>query len=129
MQTSGVRIRASDLPLGHEPALALAFVTGVDGPSCRPLGAAMVLTRDGWLGSLSSGCIDADIAHHAREVAASGQPRDLRYGAGSPFRDLELTCGGGLDVRVIPRPDARLLAALTRGLLRASRCGCGGGRA
>ncbi|MFH5773864.1 XdhC family protein [Paracoccus sp. NGMCC 1.201697] len=112
-----VRLRASDLPLGIGEPVALAFIAGVDGPSYRPVGAAMAIGPDAEMwGSLSSGCIDADVARHAREVAASGQPRDLRYGAGSPFRDLELPCGGGLDIRVIAVPDASSLAPIRSAL-------------
>jgi len=108
-----VRLRASDLPLAQAEPAAIAFIIGVDGPSYRPVGAAMVLGLDGGVhGSLSSGCIDADVVHHAAEVAASAIPRTLRYGAGSPFRDFELPCGGGLDIRVIPAPAAGFLASL-----------------
>lgn len=106
------RIRASDLPLAGPAPAALAFILGADGPSYRPVGAAMVVDRAGRVrGSLSSGCIDADIARHAAEVAARGRPRILRYGAGSPFLDLELPCGGGLDVGVWPAPPAARLKA------------------
>lgn len=114
--TPHARIRASDLPIGDAMPLALACIIGVDGPSYRPLGASMVLTREGMAGSLSSGCIDADIVHHAQQVAQTGQPRDLRYGQGSPFRDLELPCGGGLDIRVVPGPDAATWGDLRRAL-------------
>lgn len=112
----GARIRASDLPVTEAAPLALAFITAVDGPSYRPLGVGMVLTRQGLAGSLSSGCIGADIAHHAAKVARCDVPRDLRYGVGSGFRDLELPCGGGLDIRIIPRPDADVLDRLRRAL-------------
>ena len=114
---AAVRIRASDLPVAGAEAAALAFIAGVDGPSYRPVGAAMVLARDGSRrGSLSSGCIDADVAHHAAAVAESGRAVDLRYGAGSPFRDIELPCGGGLDIRVVPAPQDGTLQGLAAAL-------------
>ncbi|MBD9525624.1 XdhC family protein [Paracoccus sp. PAR01] len=107
------KVRASDLPLSDKTPAAMAFIVGVDGPSYRPVGACMVLDGDGgWRGSLSSGCIDRDIGHHAAEVARSGQSRLLRYGAGSPFRDLELPCGGGLDIRILPAPSLDIVARL-----------------
>ncbi|WP_170295129.1 XdhC family protein [Paracoccus aestuariivivens] len=110
-------VRASDLPLAGPPAVALAFIVGTDGPSYRPVGATMVLAVDGSLrGSLSSGCIDADIAVHATRAAACGQGLLLRYGMGSPFRDLELPCGGGLDICVIPAPDVETQDRLKRHL-------------
>lgn len=89
---------------------ALAIITGVEGPSYRPIGAMMAVLPEGTrVGMLSSGCIDSDVALHAREAMADGTPRRLRYGAGSPFRDIELPCGGGLDILVMPRPDRAVL--------------------
>ncbi len=114
-----IQVCESDVPLG--PALArdgaaLAVITGVEGPSYRPVGAVMAIDAGGatW-GSLSSGCIERDVVLHARQALADGQARALRYGAGSPFRDLALPCGGGLDILILPRPDrAALRHAATR---------------
>ncbi|RWR09585.1 XdhC family protein [Paenirhodobacter populi] len=111
-----VVIRAADLPLNAvEKPVALAVIREVAGPSYRPAGAAMVLGADGTAaGNLSSGCIDADIALHAQEVAATGGWKVLRYGRGSAFMDLQLPCGGGLEVLIVPvrRPLGKLLEAL-----------------
>ena len=90
---------------------ALAVICGVDGPSYRPLGAMMVVDENGRAhGNLSSGCIERDVILHARQALADGRVRQLRYGAGSPFRDLALPCGGGLDILVLPDPDRDTLA-------------------
>ncbi len=94
----------------------LAIVTGVEGPHYRNPGAIMAFPRQGGaVGQLSSGCIEADLALHARDVAADGRVRRLRYGVGSPFLDLVLPCGGGLDVALIriddPAPVRACLAA------------------
>ncbi|MFE3836516.1 XdhC family protein [Pseudogemmobacter sonorensis] len=114
-----VTIRASDLPLEKiEAPQALALIRRTIGPAYRPVGAAMVFAVDGgFTGNLSSGCIDADIALHARKVIASGTALDLRYGDGSPFRDLELPCGGGLDIRILPLTGAQGFEALRRRIL------------
>ena len=98
-------------PLLARDRVALALITGVEGPSYRPLGAAMAISATGesW-GSLSSGCIERDVVIHARAALADGQVRALRYGAGSPFRDLVLPCGGGLDILILPAPDRTALA-------------------
>ncbi|SMO56565.1 XdhC family protein [Paracoccus laeviglucosivorans] len=107
-----VTICESDVPLG--PALArnaaLAVITGIEGASYRPIGAVMAIDATGhsW-GSLSSGCIERDVIMHAQAALADSQPRRLRYGRGSPFIDLTLPCGGGLDVLILPRPDRRAL--------------------
>lgn len=84
----------------------LAVITGVEGPHYRNPGTIMGFpAAGGAVGQLSSGCIEADLALHARAAAADGQVRQLRYGAGSPFRDLVLPCGGGLDVALVPVAD------------------------
>ena len=98
-------------PLLAAERAALALITGVEGPSYRPLGAGMVVSEIGesW-GSLSSGCIERDVVIHARAALADGQVRALSYGAGSPFRDLVLPCGGGVDILILPAPDRTALA-------------------
>ncbi len=94
---------------------ALAILTGTEGPAYRPVGAAMWI-RDGRVvaGSLSSGCVERDIAFHAMECLALGRGRSIRYGAGSPFFDIRLPCGGALDVTILPAPGAEVLDALAR---------------
>ncbi|WP_373352829.1 XdhC family protein [Pseudoroseicyclus sp. CXY001] len=88
----------------------LALITGTEGPSYRPIG-AMMAVMDGQrrAGSLSSGCVEADITLHAEEARANGRPAQVRYGQGSPFKDIELPCGGGLDVLLVPEPDRAVL--------------------
>lgn len=98
--------------LSPEP-VALAIITGVTGPSYRPLGAAMCVTASGKrTGMLSSGCIDGDVAGHACRLLAGSGERVLRYGAGSRWMDLQLPCGGGLEITLVPRPDVGFLAEI-----------------
>lgn len=110
------QIVEADLPL--EAALtdrpvALAIITGVEGASYRPAGAGMVIDAAGHCtGNLSSGCLDHDVVHHAKAALASGETLRLRYGKGSPFRDITLPCGGGLDICVIPRPEHDVLGTV-----------------
>lgn len=94
----------------------LAIITGVEGPSYRPVGAMMaVLEGRRRVGNLSSGCVEGDIALHAEEARARGRPRQIRYGLGSPYKDITLPCGGGLDVLLLPEPDREAIAeALAR---------------
>ena len=115
-----------------EPALAalsgrggvLAMLVGIDGAFYRPLGSLMAFPTGGTpVGSLSSGCIEGDIALHAADVLASEKPRRLRYGRGSPFVDIRLPCGSGLDVVLVPvasgtQIDVPLAALRDRRLVR-----------
>lgn len=90
----------------------LAVITRTEGPSYRPVGATMAvfpasMTR---IGSLSSGCVESDIAIHAAAALEAGQPRTVLYGRGSPFMDIQLPCGGGLEILLVPCPDLAVLA-------------------
>jgi xanthine dehydrogenase accessory factor len=81
---------------------ALATLVVVDGSAPREVGAQMLVTEDADWGFLSGGCIEADVASHAREAMAAGAPRLLRYGEGSPWLDIRLACGSGISVLVEP---------------------------
>ncbi|TNC61102.1 XdhC family protein [Rubellimicrobium roseum] len=95
-------------------AVGLGTIIAADGGP-RPVGAQMVVTADMRRGVLSGGCIDADVARHAREVLAGDGPRRLVYGRGSPFLDLALPCGRRLEVLVERiEPDDPAVHALER---------------
>ncbi len=84
----------------------LAIITGIEGPSYRPLGATMALFADKRrVGSLSSGCVESDIGVHADAAHRDGSPRKILYGRGSPYVDIQLPCGGGLEITLLPNPD------------------------
>ena len=91
----------------------LAIISAIEGPSYRPLGAMMtVLSNKDRVGSLSSGCIEADIALQACTAREAGIPRKILYGRGSPFIDIQLPCGGGLEILLLPSPDRAVLSEL-----------------
>lgn len=84
---------------------ALAVIVGTEGPAYRPLGAMMaVLAENKRVGALSSGCIESDVALQALDALEKRTPRAIRYGKGSPFFDIQLPCGGGLEILILPRP-------------------------
>ena len=89
--------------------LALATIMAADGGP-RPVGAQMVVTGADCWGFLSGGCIEQDVALHAREVIADAHPKRLVYGEGSPFIDIRLPCGGRIEVEIerVPPDDAAL---------------------
>ena len=101
------------LRLLAEQGGVLALITGTEGASYRNTGTMMAFGRDGRrMGSLSSGCIEDDIAEHAKAALITGRSVTLRYGLGSPFFDLKLPCGGGLTILLVPNPDRALLATI-----------------
>lgn len=81
---------------------AIATLVAVDGSAPRDVGAQMLITQDEHWGFLSGGCIEDDVARHGREALASGAPRTLRYGEGSPWIDIKLACGSGITVLAEP---------------------------
>jgi xanthine dehydrogenase accessory factor len=80
---------------------ALATLVRVDGPSPRAVGSQMAIAADGRAaGYVSGGCVEGSVATVGREVAETGVPRHLVFGAGSPFADVRLVCGSRIEVFV-----------------------------
>ena len=69
-------------------------------------------------GYLSGGCIDADIALNAQQAIAQGTALSLRYGRGSPFTDIKLPCGGGIDLVINPAPDIGIINQVIEALAK-----------
>ncbi|MDG9677280.1 XdhC family protein [Micromonospora sp. DH14] len=96
---------------GEPVALATVVATWQSAP--QPPGAAMVVTTDGTVdGSVSGGCVEADLYERARRVLDTGRPELRRYGiSDNDAYAVGLTCGGILDV-FVERVDASALPAL-----------------
>lgn len=84
---------------------ALIVVTATEGGAVRAPGALLAVNDTESIGYISGGCIDADVALQARRAIADGESIALRYGAGSPFVDLPLPCGGAIEVFIAPDPE------------------------
>lgn len=105
------------LSLGAADGLKGALLTIVDiqGGAPRALGAQMAVLTDGrYCGYVSGGCVEAAVASEAIRAIAAGRDEVLRYGTGSRFIDVELPCGGSIDVHVHVRPAAALVAEARR---------------
>lgn len=77
----------------------LVTLVSIEGGSPRPVGAQMAVCEDGrYAGYLSGGCLEQAIVLEAQAVLEAGQNRLVRYGRGSPYFDVRLPCGSGLDV-------------------------------
>lgn len=98
-------------------ATALVTITAVIGHGSRRIGDHFGVSETGaFAGSLSGGCLDAAVIAEAQRLMRDGRAEILRFGAGSPFLDIRLPCGGGLDLLVTPNPPVQLLAEAARRL-------------
>jgi xanthine dehydrogenase accessory factor len=91
---------------GEDVALATVIATRRSAP--RPPGAKLAVTATGHLfGSVSGGCVEADVAERARAVLAGAGPELVTYGiADDEAWSVGLPCGGEIDVFVEPYPGA-----------------------
>lgn len=81
----------------------LVTVTAVTGASTRSPGANLAVSEDGrFAGSISGGCVESAVVAEALDVLKAGKPRQVRFGAGSPYLDIRLPCGGGVDLMFSP---------------------------
>ena len=88
---------------GEQVALATVVATRRSAP--RPLGSKLAVTAAGRMfGSVSGGCVEADVAERARAVlAGANDPSVVTYGiADDEAWNVGLPCGGEIDVFVEP---------------------------
>src|SRR3954447_12898755 len=83
---------------GEEVAIATVVATRRSAP--RPLGSKLAVTRSGRLfGSVSGGCVEADVAERCQVVLDGELPRVVSYGiADEEAWTVGLPCGGEIDV-------------------------------
>lgn len=94
----------------------LVTLTGIETTSSRGIGCQMAVAADGsYAGSFSGGCVEAAVVSEALDSLASGEAKLVRFGVDSPYLDIRLPCGGGVDLLFNPRPD---LAAIAQVLQR-----------
>ncbi|VDC19852.1 XdhC family protein [Pseudogemmobacter humi] len=80
----------------------MAVLTATHGPAYRNIGATMAIAPWGsHAGSITSGCVEADLILRAGQLRRDGGSLRLRYGEGSPFFDLRLPCGGAIEVLLL----------------------------
>lgn len=89
-----------DTELERGAAVVVATICGVQGSSSRPLGSRMVITEgETFVGSVSGGCVEGDVARRAAEVFQDQVPRTLDYGPVSdPILEVGLNCDGRIEV-------------------------------
>jgi xanthine dehydrogenase accessory factor len=123
-ETQSVLRRAEALAAAGRGA-CVATVVRISGSAYRRPGAKMLVADDGAMaGSVSGGCLEADVRDVALAVLGGAPPRLVHYDTGgddtTPF-GLGLGCNGAVDVFVAPltspasREVAQRLAALLDG--------------
>lgn len=87
---------------GHAVASAVVVATRRSAP--RPVGTRMVVRDDDVVaGSVSGGCVEADVCRVAQEAMDTGLPRLVTYGiADDEAFEIGLPCGGEIDIFVEP---------------------------
>jgi len=96
---------------------AVASVVAVRGSAPRPVGAALAVGPAGEvIGSVSGGCVEAEVYELACTVLATSQPALATFGYSDDTAfAVGLTCGGSLDV-LVQRDTPSLRAALQASL-------------
>lgn len=84
--------------------VAIATVVRVLGSAPRPLGATLLAAPNARIaGSVSNGCVEADVYEAAIDTVERGVAGVLRYGISDEFAfTVGLSCGGQIDVLVEP---------------------------
>jgi xanthine dehydrogenase accessory factor len=82
--------------------VALATVIQTWGSAPQPVGSYLLIDADGnFLGSVSGGCVEAEVISEASEVIADGKPKSLEYGVEDDTAwKVGLACGGSIRVFV-----------------------------
>jgi xanthine/CO dehydrogenase XdhC/CoxF family maturation factor len=80
--------------------VAIATVVETWGSAPRPVGSHLVIDGSGsFLGSVSGGCVEADVVSEAQDVMEDGKPRLLEFGvADETAWRAGLSCGGRIKV-------------------------------
>lgn len=82
---------------GQKPVLATLI--NIEGNAPYPVGAQMLVAENGdFIGQITGGCAEQAIADQAIAVLNQGSNKTHRYGLDSPFFDIQLPCGSGIDV-------------------------------
>lgn len=81
--------------------VAVATLVDVDGSAPRTVGAAMAVASSGAVvGSISGGCVEAELYVACTEVIDGGPARVLEFGIGDEVFEPGLMCGGTITVLV-----------------------------
>ncbi|MEL6379089.1 MAG: XdhC family protein [Pseudomonadota bacterium] len=104
VSTSNMAFTDNPIPFLHErlcegQKVGLATLVAVDGSSPRPVGSQIGIADNGnSVGMITGGCAEAALVTQTLHHMEAGSRGLERYGTGSPYLDVKLPCGSGLDV-------------------------------
>ena len=79
--------------------IAMLTLVAIEGSAPYPIGSQMLVNQQGeYRGQITGGCVETALAEQAVIAINSGLDATHRYGLGSPFFDIQLPCGSGIDV-------------------------------
>ena len=90
--------------LAEGRGVAIATVLQTWGSAPQPVGSQLLIDADGnFLGSVSGGCVEAEVVAQAADVIATGAPKELEFGVeDNTAWKVGLACGGAIRVFVEP---------------------------
>lgn len=89
---------------------ALVTLLHIDGSSPRPRGSQLGVADDGRsIGMITGGCAEKAIVAEALQCLKNDANKIVRYGDGSPYLDVVLPCGSGIDLYVETRNSALIV--------------------
>ena len=79
--------------------IALVTLVHIEGNAPYPVGSQMLVSETGeFFGQITGGCAESAIADQAVAAIERGENLTERYGLDSPYFDIQLPCGSGIDV-------------------------------
>ncbi len=79
--------------------ICLATLINIEGNAPYPVGTQMLIDEQGhFKGQITGGCAEQAIAEQAKQAIQKGESQTHRYGLDSPYFDIKLPCGSGIDV-------------------------------
>ena len=79
--------------------IAMITLINIEGNAPYPVGTQMLVAEEGdFIGQITGGCAEQAIAEQAIAAIKADESVVQRYGVGSPFFDIQLPCGSGIDV-------------------------------
>lgn len=99
--------------LEERARICLATLARIEGSAPRPVGSQIGVAEDGrHAGMITGGCAEQAIVAEAQRCIEQDENKLVRYGEGSPYLDVKLPCGSGIDVYFETKSAAEIVRAV-----------------